>query len=165
MFVIGEWVRRKADGLAGIVLGIEVGTNEYPTLYRVALKRFPRSVHRDDDIVLGSQGAWERYHRVHAHVEVMSADCDGSYSRGHTDVMSMQERRSGFGDLEFKERVLASTVSVLNDGVLTVTEDGLSWEERTEEGYRHVEVMWCIADECAEGYSYSRDHRAEEMGY
>lgn len=100
---------------------------------------------------------------LHAHVETDSRDCDGRYTGGHVLEMTLQERCDAMGDLHFKDRVLASVVSLHSDGTLTVSEDGMSWHERTDEGYRDAEVRWC-EDDC-EDASWQRDHRAEEMGY
>lgn len=100
---------------------------------------------------------------LHAHVETDSRDCDSRYTGGHVLEMTTQERADAFPELTFKDRVLVGVVSLSGDGLLTVTEDGLSWHEQTEEGYRTAEVRWCEED-CEEA-SWQRDHTAEAAGY
>ena len=157
-FSVGEWVERIWDGKVGVVKK----TQEYneDLIYYV---NFPED--RTDEVWAGNTGAWRRHFRWHAHVSSNSRDCDGSYSGGHVIEMTLQERCDQFGDLHFKERVLASTVSLIADhGTLEVTEHGLSWHEQTEEGYRASEVVWC-EDDCPDERSWQRDHRAEAAGY
>jgi len=162
-FSIGEWVERKMDGAVGVVRK----TQEYgeDLIYYVDLAPdVRRGGLLDNDLWAGNTGAWRRHFRWHAHVSSNSRDCDGDYSRGHVDEMTLQERCDQFGDLRFKERVLASTVTLHGEGTLEVTEHGLSWHEQTEEGYRAAEVTWC-EDDCPDERSWQRDHRAEAAGY
>lgn len=97
---------------------------------------------------------------MHAHIS--SRDCDGAY--GHTVSLSCQERLSPNGDLEFKDRVISSVVWSMSTGTLEVTPEGVSWYEKTEEGYRATEVQWC-EDDCAGDTSWQRDIEAEKAGY
>jgi len=156
-FSVGEWVERIWDGKVGVVKK----TQEYneDLIYYV---NFPED--RTDEVWAGNTGAWRRHFRWHAHVSSNSRDCDGDYSRGHIDEMTLQERCDRDGDLRFKERVLASTVNLHGHGTLEVTPEHLSWYEQTEEGYRAAEIAWC-EDECPAMRSWQRDHRAEAMGY
>jgi len=101
---------------------------------------------------------------LHAHMTSSSRDCDGTYSGGHVYEMTTQEKAEEFGDLHFKDRVLANTVTLHGDGTLTVTPEYLRWYENTEEGYRSVDVNWC-EDDCPAERSWQRDHRAEAAGY
>lgn len=159
MYVIGEWVRRRIGGEAGVVIGIE--TCEGVFLYRVRLMR--EDVPEEQNVVLGTDDAWEPYHRIHAHVESAVADCDGPMERTQVVRLIPDERKSYFGDLEFRERVVIGTVSLSGHGDLSVTPEWVVWHEATEEGYRHVEITWCT-DECEDEYR-QRDVYAEQMGY
>lgn len=159
-FSIGEYVERRTDGQVGIVRGTETFNGDI--LYRVELLR--RGYDKDDNTVLGSEQAWRRHHRLHAHVSTSSADCDGTYSGGQVYEMTLQERCDMFGDFAFRERVLGSVVNLHGHGRMDVTPDGIEWREQTEEGYRAAEVRWC-EDDCPEERSWQRDHRAEAAGY
>lgn len=98
---------------------------------------------------------------LHAHVETDARDCDGRYTQGYVLEKTTLERDGG--DYSFKTRVLAKVVSIHGSGTLSVTPEGLSWHEDTDEGYRRVEVRWC-EDECEE-CTWQRDHTAEKEGY
>ena len=100
---------------------------------------------------------------LHAHVETESRDCDGMYTSGYVAAMTTLERNEEFSDLVFKDRVITGIISVHAYGTLTVTPDGVTWGESTEEGYRRVEATWC-SDTCP-GSSWQRDHTAEAAGY
>lgn len=101
---------------------------------------------------------------VHAHISEQSRDCDGTYSSGRMEVMTHEEQADEFGDLHFQQRILGNVVTLHGQGRLEVTPEGLSWHERTDEGFRAADVRWCT-DECANESAWQRDHRAEEMGY
>lgn len=161
-FVIGEYVERKIDGAVGVVKKI----NEYEgeTHYVVDLGREPLEG-QEDDCWLGTEQAWRRHLRTHAHVETNSRDCDGDYQKGHVDVPSTLERCSQFGETDFKERVMVSIVSLHTDGgALAVKPEGLEWMEHTEEGYVATTVEWCEREDCERRF-YQRDFRAEAAGY
>lgn len=100
---------------------------------------------------------------LHAHVETDARDCDGRYSQGYVLEKTTLERADDLGDYSFKTRVLAGVVSIHGSGTLSVTPDGLSWHEDTDEGYHRAEVRWC-EDEC-EDCTWQRDHTAEREGY
>ena len=101
---------------------------------------------------------------LHAHVETESQDCDSRYTGFCVDEMTTPERNETFPDLVFKGRVIAGIISVHAYGTLTVTPEGVTWSESTEEGYRRVEVTWC-RDTCHGLLSWHRDHAAEAAGY
>ena len=157
-FSVGEWVERIMDGAVGVVRRMEQWDNDW-VFYVDTDPQRPR----EDNVWAGTTSAWTRHFRWHAHVETDSADCDGRYTSGRIDEMTLQERCDQFGDLHFKERILGNAVTLHGHGTLTVTPDGLSWHEQTEEGYRANEVRWCEED--CEGRTWQRDHRAESMGY
>ena len=162
-FSVGEWVERKIDGKVGVVKKIQ----PYEEAYSYAVDLSPDSRRGgllDIDLWSGTAQAWRRHFRWHAHVSTNSRDCDGDYSRGHIDEMTLEERCDRYGDLRFKDRVLTSVVNPHGHGTLEVTPEHLSWYEQTEEGYRAAEVAWC-EDECPAMRSWQRDHRAEAAGY
>ena len=101
---------------------------------------------------------------LHAHMDGRSRDCDGDYSRGHVYEMTTLEKADRNPEFAFKERVLSNTVTLHGHGTLTVTPDGLSWHEQTDEGYSAAEIRWCEED-CTDKRTWQRDHRAESMGY
>lgn len=100
---------------------------------------------------------------LHAHVETDARDYDGRYTQGYVLEKTTLERADDLGDYSFKTRVLAGVVSTHGSGTLSVTPEGLSWYEDTDEGYHRAEVRWC-EDEC-EDRTWQRDHSAEAMGY
>ena len=156
-FSIGEWVQRRMDGKVGVVKKAEPYNDGH--VYYVEFQDEP------GEVWAGFTPAWDRYHRLHAHMEGSSRDCDGTYTYGHVYEMTTQERADQFGDLEFKNRVVANVMSLhAIHGTLTVTEEGVEWNEQTEEGFRTAGVRWC-EDDCPDERSWQRDHRAEEMGY
>jgi len=165
-FSIGEWVERRYDGKVGVVKRVQpgVGDAEGDFYFYVDLDPHRRVKAADEDLWAGTTAAWRTHFRVHAHVSTSSRDCDGDYSGGHLDEMTLQERCDQFGDLHFKERVMGNVVSLHGHGTLTVTPTGLSWSEQTEEGYSAAEVRWC-EDECEDERPWRRDHRAEAAGY
>lgn len=98
---------------------------------------------------------------------------------GHEYVMTLtdEERQmhedangiNDFHDLVFKGRVLVSVVSLDpsgpdSDAEVHLRSDGFTYDEPTDEGYRHAEVTWC-EDECDQNASSQRDVYAEMMGY
>lgn len=156
-FIVGEYVERVMDGAVGVVT--EVQDYDGGHVYKVDLGRVP------GDEWIGTPDAWRPHHTVHAHVITRSRDCDGEYRSGHTVTLTSEERCDQFGDLTFKERVISSIISVhAEDGSLTVRPHAVEWHEPTDEGYRASSVEWC-EDDCADGRSWQRDHRAEAMGY
>lgn len=162
-FVVGEYVRRRLDGLVGVVKEIAIFQGD--ASYKVDLGRPPIAPDMKDDCWWGTAEAWERAVLTHAHVDTRSADCDGTYDKGYTDVPSTLERCSQFGELEFKERVMCSVVSLSAEhGTLEVTATGIEWRQPTEEGYSNTSVTWCEKEDCDRS-SYQRDFRAEAMGY
>ena len=162
-FSVGEWVERKMDNKVGVVKKIQPYEEE-PLFYVDLAPDSRRGGLLDDDLWAGKTGAWRRHFRWHAHISANSRDCDGDYSSGRVDTMTLEERCDRYGDLHFKERVLANTVSLHGHGTLQVTPDGISWHEQTEEGYRAAEITWC-EDDCLPERSWQRDHRAEAAGY
>jgi hypothetical protein len=160
-FSIGEYVRRKMDGKVGVVKSVQPW-HEGGFAYSVDLDPSRPS---NEDVWSGTEAAWEPAFKIHAHVSTRSRDCDGDYSGGSMYELTLEERCDQFGDLHFKERVMASIVSLHGHGTLTVDSDtGISWHEDTEEGYREAEALWCESD-CGEERPWQRDHRAEAAGY
>ncbi len=111
---------------------------------------------------------------IHAHVATASADCDGPFYRDfiivpNDDEIAASVKADGvndFSEIDFRQRVLASQVSVYctEDGTLQVSAGGFSWHETTDEGYRSSHVTWCD-DDCDTGQQSQRDVYAEMMGY
>lgn len=101
---------------------------------------------------------------LHAHWTSAARDCDGLYEQGGVYEMTTLEQGDDLAAYSFKTRVLASTVNLAGSGVLNVTEDGLTWSEATDEGYRAANVRWC-EDECDDERTWQRDHTAERAGY
>lgn len=155
-FLVGEPVERITDGLVGKV--VEISTYNGDFSYKVDLER------EDDDKWWGTETAWRSARRVHAHVVQNSRDCDGDYEHTHVDRPSAIERTAEFGDLDFKARVMAYIVSFHVNGLLSVTPDGLLWNQDTEEGYTRTVVNWCEDEACSDRRT-QRDFRAESMGY
>lgn len=160
LFSIGEYVRRKMDGRVGRVKTVQPW-HEGGFAYSVDLD--PQRP-ANEDVWSGTEAAWERASNIHAHVSTSSRDCDGDYSGGHVDEMTLEERCDQFGDLHFRERVLGNVVTLHGYGELKVTPEGLEWHEQTDEGYRAASVRWC-EDACADERPWQRDHRAEAAGY
>lgn len=115
---------------------------------------------------------------LHAHIDTASSDCDGPMYREYVvslndDEVAMHDAAEAnggvndFHDYEFKARVLSSQVSwhPLEESTVTLTQDGFTVHEPTDEGYRSSHVRWCEEDSCdPEAYS-QRDVYAEMMGY
>lgn len=165
-FSVGEWVERIFDGQVGVVKRVQpgVGDAEGDFYFYVDLDPHRRVKAADEDLWAGTTGAWRRHYRWHAHVTTSSRDCDGDYSGGHVDEMTLEERCDQFGDLHFRERVAMNVVSLHGEGTLTVSSTGVHWHEQTEEGYRAADVRWCEED-CPDERSWQRDHSAERAGY
>lgn len=104
---------------------------------------------------------------LHAHVNIASADCDGPLYRDHVSQMTDAEKASDFPDLDFKQRVMGSHVSFspMGEVRVTVTEDGFTMHEQTDEGFRSAEVRWCEDEDCDPDKRGQRDVYAEMMGY
>jgi len=162
-FSVGEYVERIMDGKVGRVKSVQPYEHDGIEDFCYAVDLDPQRP-ANGDVWSGTTQAWRRAYRVHAHVSTSSRDCDGDYSGGHVDELTLEERCDQFGDLHFKERVLGNVVTLHGYGDLKVTPEGLEWHEQTEEGYRAASVRWC-EDECAEERPWQRDHRAESMGY
>lgn len=156
-FSVGEYVKRRMDEKVGRVKSVNVYNGDW--LYSVQFD--PRDT---EDVWSGTTGAWKRATDVHAHVSTESRDCDGRYTGGHVVEMTLEERCSAFGELEFKGRVLTNVVTLHGAGTLQVTPDGLEWWEQTDEGYSAADVRWC-EDECPDERPWMRDHTAEAAGY
>lgn len=155
-FSIGEYVTRRMDGRVGVVKRIEPYGDEW-----LVYVQFDK---RDaDDVWGGTEQAWVR-NPLHAHVTTESADCDGRYSSGRVEEMTLLERCDQFGELAFKDRVMSSVVTMHGHGELKVTPYRLEWHEQTDEGYRAADVEWC-SDEGCPNRSWQRDHSAEAAGY
>lgn len=153
-FVKNEYVEHIGDGLVGQV----------KTMYLTSTETWVYGVSLGDEYKMVVEDHLRPHVRIHAHVSSRSRDCDGTYDKTWVDVPSTVERTSGYGDLEFKHRVLTGVISVHGHGTLDVLPDGLVWAETTEEGYRQVTVQWCEEEDC-DRTSSQRDHTAESMGY
>lgn len=111
---------------------------------------------------------------IHAHVDTVSADCDGpmyrSYVETYSDVELDEQREANgvndFSDIHFMERVLLSVASPYAAHQMTVKidDDGIDVHEDTEEGFREANVRWCRED-CNTAKRTQRDVFAEQMGY
>lgn len=113
---------------------------------------------------------------LHAHIATAATDCDGPMYREYTAFISPEERAqhlaangiNDFTEIKFRERILASQVSVYSVGpgglTMKADEHGFTWNEGTDEGSRGGEVRWCDDRDCGESYS-QRDIYAEMMGY
>lgn len=164
-FSIGEWVKRRMDGKIGQVVKAEAYDGDF-VFYVDLDAEGRRGAPADTDLWAGTTPAWERASNLHAHEDRQSQDCDGRYTSGQVYEMTLEERCDpyGFGDLHFKQRVVSNAISVhALRGKLDIDEDGFEWEERTEEGYRAVQIRWC-EDTCSDR-SWQRDHSAEAAGY
>lgn len=159
-FSVGEYVTRSIDRKFGQVKKVQWHNGTW--IFYVFFDDADKTEDNPDGWWGGLAQAWKRQN-LHAHVDTGSRDCDGTYSGGHVEQMTLEERCDSMGDLHFKDRVLAGVVSLHGTGRLKVTPEGLEWFEQTDEGYRAADVRWC-EDDCEEA-SWQRDHRAEEMGY
>jgi hypothetical protein len=108
---------------------------------------------------------------LHAHVSTASADCDGPMYDEYIMTLSEQEQGAEFVEISFRERVIASIVSVTGGrGTLVVDSEpggwatNVAWHQGTEEGYRSAEARFC-EDDCDLGERSHRDVYAEMMGY
>lgn len=112
---------------------------------------------------------------LHAHVSKSARDCDGPIYDEYIISLTDEERArseaangvNDFTDIEFRNRVLTSIVSVYatQQGRMDVNEGGFKWHEDTDEGYRAAEVVWCEDESCDPAYTSHRDVYAEMMGY
>lgn len=110
---------------------------------------------------------------LHAHVSTAHADCDGPFYRDYVtalndDERAEHERQNGvndFHDLHFKERVMGNHVSFHGHVKVSVTPEGFTMYEQTDEGYRSAEVYWCEDADCDPHAASQRDVYAEMMGY
>jgi len=110
---------------------------------------------------------------LHAHISTAGSDCDGPVYDGYIERLSVEEidehvKANGvndFHDLHFKARVLDMMVSFhpQDEATVTITCDGFTYSEDTDEGYRAAEVRWC-EDDCSDD-RFHRDVFAEQMGY
>lgn len=155
LFVVGEYVE-KHDGSVGVVQ--EIGDLKGRPFYRVRYLQSP------DEDVLAMEVALKRHHRIHAHMDSASQDCDGKYESTAVCYPTISQRCSAYGDLEFKQDLVTNTMSVYGVGTLHVTPDGVIWSEKTEEGYRYVGIEWCEKN-CAKQPPVHRDFSAEKAGY
>ncbi len=155
-FSVGEWVIRRMDNQIGQVKKVQPFNDDIA--YYIQFD--PRD---PNDLWAGTTSAWKRL-PLHAHVETESRDCDGKYTGGRVEEMTLEDRCDSFHDLHFKERVLGNIVSLHGTGTLAVTPIGFRWNEQTEEGYSFAEVTWC-EDDCDDKRTWQRDHSAEAAGY
>jgi hypothetical protein len=86
-------------------------------------------------------------HNLVATIESAARDCDGFQYRTVEYNMLLNEAESDFGDLDFFRRMVTFVVSTsAESGTLHVKQvDGLpefTWDEQTEEGYRHDDVTF-----------------------
>lgn len=120
---------------------------------------------RPGKVLTVAEGDLAPLHSEHAHIGTESQDCDGRYTGGRTEVLNDDERCHEFGDLHFKQRVMAGVVTLHGTGTLNVSPEGMHWSERTDEGYQSAEVRWCDDKNCSDLKSWQRDHTAEAAGY
>lgn len=153
-FIANDYVEHIGDGSVGQVKSIYLTSTE-TWVYGVSLGNEYKMVVEEH----------LRFHvHTHAHVSSQARDCDGRYLKDWTEVPTTEERTSEYGELDFKNRVLASVVTLYGYGTLDVTPEGFVWAETTEEGYCHVSVGWCDEEDC-DRTSSQRDLTAESMGY
>lgn len=157
-FIANEYVERIRDGAVGRVRGLYLMSDD-TWIYGV---RFGKTF--VDEYQVYEEDKLRPHVHTHAHVSSQARDCDGTYLKDWTEVPTTEERTSEYGDLDFKNRVIAGVISLSGHGTLTVASESCSWHERTEEGYRHVEITWCDSDTC-DRTSSQRDLTAESMGY
>jgi len=103
---------------------------------------------------------------MHAHVQTSATDCDGTYLRRYTLLMTEEQKTAEFGDIEFMNDVFTNlcgpfAVSLMS---IEVVEGSVTWSERTEEGGRSGSITWCEED-CKDTGSEQRDLTAEAAGY
>lgn len=152
--LIGEYVERVFDSRFGVVK--EISEFQGKHAYRVELAGEPAG---EEHHVWGTEQAWRPHFRLHAHVTLRSRDCDGDYSSGHNEQLISTERCSAHGDMDFKERVLMSVISVFAVSAnLGLTETGAHYHEITDEGYRSANIAWC-EDGCTDDNSWQRSAR------
>lgn len=101
----------------------------------------------------------------HAHINKWVRDCDGMHSSGYIARPSEKHRRSEFGDVEFREQVITQLIGVHSEGQLKLDDEGVTWDETTDEGYKTVTAVWCPLFGCEDIPPWSRDHEAEKAGY
>ena len=162
-FIVGEYVEQRLQRTlfhaVGQVKAIYQHADEtwtYSVLFGKGTSQSVRVVIAEADL--------QPYIRIHAHVSSQARDCDGTYLKDWTEVPTTAERTSEYGDMEFQNRVLVSVVSLHGHGTMDVNPDKVAWAETTEEGYRHVEAVWCEEEDC-DRTSSQRDLTAEKAGY
>jgi hypothetical protein len=124
--------------------------------------------------------------QLHAHIAYHGADCDGPTGRDWVEELTVDEAheaatyedyvRAGLAtaardDSEylFKTRVMSMCISYYVDPAcrptaVQITNDGLTVDKDTEEGYSRYEVQWCD-DDCNAEARGAYDRFAEAMGY
>lgn len=97
---------------------------------------------------------------MHAHIEWVSRDCDGTFTGKQTPRMLPGEEK-----WSFVERVAPRIIPLITrNATVKITENGMSVTEETEEGYIHTEAHWCYQKSC-EDVTEFRDLTAEAAGY
>jgi hypothetical protein len=127
-------------------------------------------------LIVGS-GSGRKMSMLHAHVSRSSADCDGPTYQSNVVTFNEEEMAehadaeaaggwNNFSDISFMNRVFCTVAGpyAVEQAIVTISESGFEYSERTEEGYRHAEVRWCRHDCDTDETSY-RDVYAEQMGY
>ena len=159
-FIVGEYIQKRDGELLATVLTCEQ-TDDTNTIYRVAAE----GALGYDKYVFATEYTWKPY-VPHVHLTSHSRDCDGEYVREFTAVPTDEERRSIFGDMEFKRRTISEAIGLSGfGGTLEIDGDnGFTWYEKTEEGYIRIDGQWCYCDDVSKSPSF-RDLAAEAAGY
>jgi hypothetical protein len=99
---------------------------------------------------------------AHIHLGTESRDCDGDYLRAHI------VRPEGVDVYDLLKALVFEYLPDTEETTLVRTADGsFEWTERTEEGYRAVQIRPCEKG-CSDddrNLTYSRDLSAERAGY
>ena len=160
MFIVGEYIQKRDNELLATVLTCERVDNTTP-IYRVEVD----DAIGYDKYIFVTEYTWMPY-VPHAHIATCSRDCDEEYLSESTRMPTDEERRSIFGDMTFKRRVIFEAIGLSGfGGTLDLDGDTFTWHETTDAGYLRICGTWCYdCDETDKSPSF-RDLVAEAAGY
>ena len=160
MFIVGEYIQKRDNGLLATVLTCERVDNTAP-IYRVEVN----NAIGYDKYVFATEHTWTHY-IPHAHIAICTRDCDGEYRSEFIMMPTDDERRHILGDKEFMRRVISEVIGLSGfGGTLDLDGDTFAWHETTEEGYIRICGTWCHDCGDADRTPSFRDLTAEAAGY
>ena len=161
MFIVGEYIQKRDNGLLATVLTCERVDNNTAPIYRVEVN----NAIGYDKYVFATEHTWTHY-VPHAHIAICTRDCDGEYLSEFILMPTDDERRHILGDKKFMRRVMSEVIGISGfGGTLDFDGDTFAWHETTEEGYIRICGTWCRDCGDADRTPSFRDLTAEAAGY